>query len=158
MLAVVVAARHAGPRHLDRLSLVVSMAGLSTAPYVLALVLAVHLHAFPVIGFVPLSGSVPSHIKSLTLPALPIGFALFSVCTRPPYTPGVNGAPATFRGGSTSLPPPVWTPYFHFYDITTSATSACSAATCCRTRAEVPSAAAGAGRFRQLAAPRAQPL
>ena len=70
----------------DRLSLVVSMAGLSTAPYVLALVLvyvfAVRLQAFPAIGFVPLSQSVSGNIKSLTLPALSIGFPLFSVYTR----------------------------------------------------------------------------
>ena len=41
----------------DRLSMVVSMAGLSTAPYVLALLLilvfAVHLQVLPAIGYVP---------------------------------------------------------------------------------------------------------
>jgi peptide/nickel transport system permease protein len=88
VLAVVVAALAARrPGSLfDRLSLVVSMAGLSIAPYVLALVLvlvfAVHLQALPAIGFVPLSQSVVGNIKSLTLPALAIGLPLFSVYTR----------------------------------------------------------------------------
>jgi peptide/nickel transport system permease protein len=70
----------------DRLSMTVSMIGLSTAPYVLALVLvyvfAVRLRIFPAIGFVPLTQSVVGNIKSLTLPAISIGLALFSVYTR----------------------------------------------------------------------------
>ncbi len=79
------AARH--PNGLaDRLTMVVSMAGLSTAPYVLALILvyifAVRLGVLPAIGFVPLSQSVPGNIKSLTLPAIAIGFPLFCFYTR----------------------------------------------------------------------------
>jgi peptide/nickel transport system permease protein len=79
------AARH--PNGLaDRLTMVVSMAGLSTAPYVLALVLififAVRLGVLPAIGFVPLSQSVMGNIKSLTLPAISIGFPLFCFYAR----------------------------------------------------------------------------
>ena len=79
------AARH--PNGLaDRLTMVVSMAGLSTAPYVLALVLvfifAVRLGVLPAIGFVPLSQSVTGNIKSLTLPAISIGFPLFCFYAR----------------------------------------------------------------------------
>jgi peptide/nickel transport system permease protein len=70
----------------DRLSMVVGMIGLSVAPYVLALVLvyifAVRLRVLPAIGFVPLSQSLTGNIKSLTLPAVAIGFPLFSVYTR----------------------------------------------------------------------------
>ena len=64
----------------DRLSMMLSMAGLSIAPYVLALLLvlifAVNLRVLPAIGFVPLSQSVVGNIKSLTLPALSIGLPL----------------------------------------------------------------------------------
>jgi peptide/nickel transport system permease protein len=79
------AARH--PNGLaDRLTMVISMAGLSTAPYVLALVLvfifAVRLGVLPAIGFVPLSQSVVGNIKSLTLPAISIGFPLFCFYAR----------------------------------------------------------------------------
>jgi peptide/nickel transport system permease protein len=70
----------------DRLTMVISMAGLSTAPYVLALVLvfifAVSLGVLPALGYVPLSQSVPGNIKSLTLPAISIGFPLFCFYTR----------------------------------------------------------------------------
>jgi peptide/nickel transport system permease protein len=70
----------------DRLSMGVSMAGLSLANYVLALVLvivfAVYLPLFPAIGFVPLSESVVGNLRSLTLPALAIGFPLFCFYTR----------------------------------------------------------------------------
>ncbi len=70
----------------DWLSTVISMAGLSIAPYVLALVLvyvfAVRLQVLPAIGFVPLSQSVGGNIKSLTLPAIAIAFPLFSFYTR----------------------------------------------------------------------------
>jgi peptide/nickel transport system permease protein len=68
----------------DRLSLVVSMLGLSTAPYVFAflliIVFAVKLSWFPV-----LSGAVAgpgSFFKNLTLPACAIGFGLFAIYTR----------------------------------------------------------------------------
>lgn len=70
----------------DRLSMVVSMAGLSMAPYVLALLLvlvfAVQLRVLPAIGFVPLSQSLAGNIKSLTLPAVAIGFPLACFYTR----------------------------------------------------------------------------
>jgi peptide/nickel transport system permease protein len=70
----------------DRLSMAASMAGLSMASYVLALVLvivfAVYLPVFPAIGFVPLQESVLENIRSLTLPALAIGFPLFCFYTR----------------------------------------------------------------------------
>jgi len=69
----------------DRLSLAVSMLGLSIAPYAFAflliIVFAVKLNWFPVI-----SGSVgttpASFFKALTLPAAAIGFPLFAIYTR----------------------------------------------------------------------------
>jgi peptide/nickel transport system permease protein len=70
----------------DRFSIVVSMTGLSVAPYVLALVLiyifAVRLQWFPAIGYTSPSANLVENIKSLTLPAVAIGFPLFSVYTR----------------------------------------------------------------------------
>ena len=70
----------------DRISMAVSMIGLSVAPYVLALVLvyifAVRLQWFPAIGYVPLSQDPAANLRSLTLPAAAIGFPLFSVYTR----------------------------------------------------------------------------
>ena len=70
----------------DRFSIVVSMTGLSVAPYVLALVLiyifAVRLQWFPAIGYTSPSVDLAENIKSLTLPAVAIGFPLFSVYTR----------------------------------------------------------------------------
>jgi peptide/nickel transport system permease protein len=68
----------------DRISLAVSMLGLSSAPYAFAflliIVFAVKLNWFPV-----LSGPVnspASFVKSLTLPACAIGFPLFAIYTR----------------------------------------------------------------------------
>jgi peptide/nickel transport system permease protein len=68
----------------DRLSLAVSMLGLSAAPYAFAflliIVFAVKLNWFPV-----LSGPVnspASFFKNLTLPACAIGFGLFAIYTR----------------------------------------------------------------------------
>jgi len=70
----------------DRISMVVSMTGLSIAPYVLALVLiyifAVRLQWFPAIGYTSLTQNPAANIRSLTLPAIAIGFPLFSVYTR----------------------------------------------------------------------------
>jgi peptide/nickel transport system permease protein len=70
----------------DRFSIVVSMTGLSVAPYVLALVLiyifAVRLQWFPAIGYTSPSVNLAENLKSLTLPAVAIGFPLFSVYTR----------------------------------------------------------------------------
>ena len=66
--------------------MVVSMTGLSVAPYVLALVLiyifAVRVQWFPAIGYTSLSADPVQNIRSLTLPAAALGFALFSVYTR----------------------------------------------------------------------------
>lgn len=83
-LAVLAARRPNGLA--DRLSMVVSMTGLSVAPYVLALILvyifAVRLSWFPAIGYVPLTQDPGANLRSLTLPAAAIGFPLFSVYTR----------------------------------------------------------------------------
>jgi peptide/nickel transport system permease protein len=70
----------------DRLSMAVSMTGLSVAHYVLGLLLvmvfAVYIPIFPAIGFVPIGESVLENIRSLTLPAIAIGFPLFCFYTR----------------------------------------------------------------------------
>ena len=69
----------------DRISLAVSMIGLSTAPFVVALVL-IYVFAVRVQWFPALSnslGSTPlSYFKALTLPAAAIGFTLFAVYSR----------------------------------------------------------------------------
>ncbi|HTX27359.1 MAG TPA: ABC transporter permease, partial [Streptosporangiaceae bacterium] len=71
---------------MDRFSLVISMMGLSIAPYVLALVLvyllAVKVHWFPALGYTSPSANLVENIKSLTLPAASLGFPLFAVYTR----------------------------------------------------------------------------
>jgi peptide/nickel transport system permease protein len=71
---------------LDRISMMISMAGLSVAPYVLALVLvyvfAVELAWLPAIGFVPLDENIAENLRSLILPAVSIGFPLFCFYTR----------------------------------------------------------------------------
>ncbi len=83
-VAVLAARRPGGAA--DRLSMVTSMAGLSTAPYVLALVLvyifAVRLRVLPAIGFVPVSQSVAGNLRSLTLPAVSLGLPLACFYTR----------------------------------------------------------------------------
>ncbi len=70
----------------DRFSLVISMMGLSIAPYVLAVVLiylfAVKVQWFPAIGYTSPSVSLVENIKSLTLPAIALGLPLFAVYTR----------------------------------------------------------------------------
>src|SRR6202020_1927313 len=69
---------------IDRLSLAVSMLGLSTAPYVFAflliIVFAVKLNWFPVLSG-PVTGP-GSFLKNLPLPACAIGFGLFAIYTR----------------------------------------------------------------------------
>jgi peptide/nickel transport system permease protein len=86
VLAVIVATLAARrPNGLaDRLSLVVSMLGLSTAPYVFAflliIVFAVKLDWFPVLSG-PVTGP-GSFFRNLTLPACSIGFGLFAIYTR----------------------------------------------------------------------------
>jgi peptide/nickel transport system permease protein len=68
----------------DRISLAVSMLGLSTAPYVFAflliIVFAVKLKWFPVLSG-PVTGPA-SFFKNLTLPACAVGFGLFAIYTR----------------------------------------------------------------------------
>src|SRR5207249_2296086 len=67
----------------DRISMVVSMTGLSVAPYVLALVLiyifAVRLQWFPAIGYTSLTQNPGANIRSLTLPAIAVVFAVVVV-------------------------------------------------------------------------------
>jgi peptide/nickel transport system permease protein len=83
IVAVIAARRPNGIA--DRISLAISMLGLSIAPYVLAffliIVFAVKLGWFPVVS--GSLGSTPlSYFKALTLPAASIGFPLFAVYTR----------------------------------------------------------------------------
>ena len=70
----------------DRLSVAVSMMGLSIPGFVfgllLILVFAVHLRLLPAVGFQPLSAGIGPNLRSLTLPAATIGFALFCTYTR----------------------------------------------------------------------------
>jgi peptide/nickel transport system permease protein len=70
----------------DRLSMMVSMVGLSVANYVLALLLvyvfAVKLDWLPAIGYVNPADGLWPFVKSLTLPAVSIGFPLFCFYTR----------------------------------------------------------------------------
>lgn len=70
----------------DRLTMILSMAGLSIANYVLALVLvyvfAVKLAALPAIGWVPPGQSLWQNIRSLTLPAVSIGLSLLCFYAR----------------------------------------------------------------------------
>jgi len=73
-------------RLLDRVSMVVSTAGLSVANYVLALLLvllfAVKLSWFPAIGYVPLSESVSGNLHAMALPAFAMAFPLLCFYTR----------------------------------------------------------------------------
>jgi peptide/nickel transport system permease protein len=70
----------------DRISMAVSMVGLSVANYVLALVLvyvfAVQLAVLPAIGFVPIGDGIGQNLRSLVLPSISIGFPLFCFYTR----------------------------------------------------------------------------
>jgi peptide/nickel transport system permease protein len=71
---------------IDRISVTVSMAGLSIANYVLALVLvyifAVEFAVLPAIGYIPPGDGILDNLRSLLLPALSIGFPLFCFYTR----------------------------------------------------------------------------
>jgi peptide/nickel transport system permease protein len=84
-IAVAMLAAHKPNGIADRISLAVSMLGLSVAPYVLALVLiyvfAVKVQWFPAISN-NLGGNPVTAIRALTLPAASIGFPLFAVYTR----------------------------------------------------------------------------
>lgn len=70
----------------DRLSMLLSMGGLSIANYVLALVLiivfAVELSVLPAQGWVPPGQSLGDNLRHLTLPAISIGFPLLCFYTR----------------------------------------------------------------------------
>ena len=70
----------------DRLSMFVSVIGLSMANYVLALVLvlifSVQLGWLPAIGFVPPGQSLAGNLESLILPATSLGLPLFATYTR----------------------------------------------------------------------------
>lgn len=75
------------PRGLvDRLSLVTSMSGLSTPPFVLALlgiwIFADHLHLVSAIGFVPMSAGFFSNLHSIILPSAVLAFGLCCAYTR----------------------------------------------------------------------------
>ncbi len=70
----------------DRISLILSMGGLSIANYVLALVLvyvfAVKLNVLPALGWTPPDQSLGNNIKCLTMPAVSIGLSLLCFYTR----------------------------------------------------------------------------
>lgn len=70
----------------DRVSLILSMGGLSLANYVLALVLvyifAVKLNVLPALGWTPPDQSLGDNIKCLTMPAVSIGLSLLCFYTR----------------------------------------------------------------------------
>jgi peptide/nickel transport system permease protein len=83
IVAVIAARRPNGI--IDRISLAVSMLGLSVAPYSLALVL---IYVFSVrLGWFPTISNTLGHdpltaLRALTLPAASIGFPLFAIYTR----------------------------------------------------------------------------
>ena len=85
LLVAVLAARKPGGLA-DRLTMVISMAGLSIAPFVLALLLilvfAVRLRILPALGFVSVGQSVGGNIRSLVLPAVSLGLPIGCVYTR----------------------------------------------------------------------------
>lgn len=70
----------------DRVSMLFTIAGLSIAPYVLALVLiyvfAVRLNVLPALGWVAPGDSIGGNIRSLTLPAVTLGLALMCFYAR----------------------------------------------------------------------------
>ncbi len=73
-------------RMFDRVSMLISITGLSVANYVLALLLvllfAVELALFPAIGFVPVSEGLAANLHSMALPVVAIAFPLFCFYTR----------------------------------------------------------------------------
>jgi peptide/nickel transport system permease protein len=70
----------------DSVTTFISMIGLSCAPYILALLLilffAVDLSVFPALGWTPISGGLGPNLRSLTLPALSLGFPIGCFYTR----------------------------------------------------------------------------
>ncbi|NKQ52075.1 ABC transporter permease [Amycolatopsis sp. K13G38] len=85
-IPVALLAAHRPNKLLDRVSMLVSITGLSVANYVFALLLvllfAVQLTVFPAIGFVPLSQGLGQNLHSMFLPAVAIAFPLFCFYTR----------------------------------------------------------------------------
>jgi peptide/nickel transport system permease protein len=83
-LAIFAARRPRG--FVDRVSMVLSMAGLSVAPYVLALLLvlvfAVDEPVFPAIGYQSIGAGLGGNLRDLTLPAITIAIPLASFYTR----------------------------------------------------------------------------
>jgi peptide/nickel transport system permease protein len=70
----------------DSISTFIALVGLSIAPYILALLLillfAVNLSWFPALGWTPISGGFGANLRSLTLPALSLGFPIGCFYTR----------------------------------------------------------------------------
>jgi len=71
---------------IDRMTMIVSLAGLSAPSYliaiVLVLVLAVAWPLLPSIGYTPVGESVSEHMRSMTLPALAIALPMFGLYCR----------------------------------------------------------------------------
>jgi len=70
----------------DSVTTFIALVGLSIAPYILALLLilffAVDLSLFPALGWTPVSGGLGANLRSLTLPALSLGFPIGCFYTR----------------------------------------------------------------------------
>jgi peptide/nickel transport system permease protein len=70
----------------DRVSVGVSMVGLSIPGFVVALVLilvfAVHLKILPATGFIPISSSIGENLKSIVLPSITLAYGIFCGYTR----------------------------------------------------------------------------
>ncbi|WP_425826395.1 ABC transporter permease [Streptomyces fractus] len=85
-IAVALYAAHRPNGFFDRLSMIVSVTGLSVANYVLALLLvwlfAVRMAVLPAIGYVPWSHGAGPHLRSLILPVVAIAFPIFCLYTR----------------------------------------------------------------------------
>jgi peptide/nickel transport system permease protein len=70
----------------DGITTFITLIGLSIAPYILALLLillfSVDLALFPALGWTPISGGLGENLRSLTLPALSLGFPIGCFYTR----------------------------------------------------------------------------